>query len=80
VPRRNPRQWCRVCEGHASEVGKISARGKCAACAERLILDWHRAIRSHSGPAFYHWRRQMAASVGGRLLDEWPSEQQTQRE
>ena len=29
-----------------------------------------RQINAHSGPFFLHWRRQMAASVGGRLLDD----------
>jgi hypothetical protein len=27
-------------------------------------------INAHSGPFFRHWRRQMAASVGGVLLDD----------
>jgi hypothetical protein len=27
-------------------------------------------LRHHKGPYFDHWRRQMAASVGGVLLDD----------
>jgi hypothetical protein len=28
------------------------------------------SIAAHDGPFFQHWRHQMAASVGGRLLDD----------
>ena len=31
-------------------------------------------LRNHSGPHFDHWRKQMAACVGGVLLDEVSSE------
>jgi hypothetical protein len=27
-------------------------------------------INAHDGPFFQHWRRQMAASVGGLLVDD----------
>jgi hypothetical protein len=39
-------------------------------CAERLIRENILGIASHRGPYFKHWRQQMAASVGGVLLDD----------
>lgn len=51
-------------------VGEMSARGLCRTCslsneAENIVQLAH-----HSGPYFHHWRRQLAASVGGVLLDD----------
>jgi hypothetical protein len=48
----------------------MSARGKCQPCALQRQADNISQIHAHSGPFFRHWRRQMAASVGGVLLDE----------
>ena len=61
---------CRFCERHISECGPLSARGKCSDCGvgkqAATIIDMH----THSGYFFQRWRRGMAASVGGVLLDD----------
>jgi hypothetical protein len=48
----------------------LSWRGKCTRCSqllqERNILSLH----VKSGEAFLEWRRRVAASVGGVLLDD----------
>ena len=68
---------CRICHRHKDEVGEISARGKCAECGEALLLANVRQMKAHSGPNWRLWRQQMAACVGGRLLDEAADEPQT---
>jgi len=48
----------------------MSARGKCQECAHAMQQAHIVGMRMHDGPFFQHWRRQMAASVGGVLRDE----------
>lgn len=52
-----------------SEVGSLSARGKCESCAIERITDNHIGLRTHSGPYFRRWRERIAASVGAALVD-----------
>ena len=54
----------------AEKVGPISWTGKCAACAIAIASDNVLSMIEHSGPRFHAWRRGMAASVGGTLLDD----------
>ncbi len=64
------RKTCKDCGGERQNVGHVTWRGYCIACG---IARQHAEIdqlRAHSGPHFNHWRKQMAASVGGVLLDE----------
>jgi hypothetical protein len=51
-------------------VGPISWTGKCEACAIAIASDNVLSMIEHSGPRFNAWRRGMAASVGGVLLDD----------
>jgi hypothetical protein len=53
-----------VCDGHVDEVGKLSARGKCATCGDRRLQENHRDLVEHRGPWFGHWRRRTLAAFG----------------
>lgn len=64
------RVTCRICGRHANEAGAISWRGKCSECAERIELEALDDLHYHRGPVFAQWRRSVAASVGGVLLDD----------
>ena len=70
----NVRVHCQVCGKHESEVGVISWRGKCIACAKRLEQENSDALHYHRGPGLLHWRRQTAHSIGAVLLDDLPRE------
>lgn len=48
----------------------MSTRGKCVTCAEALVAVSIFQMATHDGPVFIYWRQRMAASVGGRLLDD----------
>jgi hypothetical protein len=61
---------CKVCGKPVAHRSELSKRGKCLPCATWLIEQNILGIAAHNGPFFQHWRRQMAASVGGRLLDD----------
>lgn len=75
MPRaRRQRRYCQICSKHDSEVGKISARGKCQECGERRLLEHNRQIAACSGPWFDYNRRKSLAALGVVLLDEPPHE------
>ena len=59
-----------MCGKHDSEVGPITWRGKCATCWPKLERDNAYSLQAHSGPEFQRWRRALASSVGGVLLDD----------
>lgn len=61
---------CRNCGRHITECGELSARGKCELCRLGRMVVNIQELRDHSGPFFHHWRKQMAASVGGVLVDD----------
>lgn len=48
----------------------MSARGLCRECFSSNQTENIFQLSRHHGPYFDHWRRQMAASVGGALLDD----------
>ncbi len=66
------RRRCKVCGKHDSEVGAISRRGKCSGCGASIFEQNLDGLHYLAGPYFLHWRRRMAASVGGTLLDDEP--------
>ena len=66
---RKRKQFCKLCERHESEVGEMSATGRCADCGKRAVEENIYGIHYHAGPAFDRWRRGMAASVGAVLVD-----------
>lgn len=53
----------------------ISWRGNCASCGDERQLEATHQLRAHSGPWFTHWRRSIAASAGGVLVDDLVSEE-----
>lgn len=61
---------CKECRGHTSVVGPLSHTRLCRSCSilrEERNFD---ALKTHSGAGFHHWRRRIAASVGGVLRDD----------
>jgi hypothetical protein len=69
VPKGYPRSTCKLCDKPVSEVGELSARGKCSTCCAERIADNYIGLRTHSGPFFRHWRERMALAVGAELVD-----------
>ena len=64
------RACCRRCRRHRSEVGEISWAGYCIVCGVATRDEANDDMHYHRGPYFLHWRRAMAASVGGVLVDD----------
>ena len=48
----------------------MSHTGQCETCGNDALRENIYGISEHRGPAFARWRRAMAASVGGVLLDD----------
>jgi len=48
----------------------MSWKGQCPACSEARLRENVIGLHTHSGVAIHRWRRAMAASVGGVLLDD----------
>lgn len=70
MPRGRPRiTHCRSC-GRPVEPRELSWTKQCPECGESNLAENVHGLASHSGPAFDRWRRAMAASVGGVLLDD----------
>ena len=61
---------CRNCGRHRDEAGTLTHTRLCMDCATRLRDENALALAAKSGPEFRRWRRAMAASVGGVLLDD----------
>jgi hypothetical protein len=66
----NTRTRCRVCGEHERDAGPISWTGKCGDCGVKVMTENVVQMYAHSGPNWTKWRRAMAASVGGRLIDD----------
>lgn len=69
---------CQACGKRHEDVGPISWSGLCNTCGKQRARDNLGDLMEHSGPWFRHWRRSIAASVGGVLLDEPPVTTHTQ--
>jgi hypothetical protein len=61
---------CQVCGITREEYGLMSWTGLCGPCAKQRRLDNLEQMTTRSGPNFQKWRRRMAASVGGVILDD----------
>jgi hypothetical protein len=68
------KRFCLACGGHVSEVGTLSARGKCWTCGGSRVLANADDLRRHSGPYFDHWRRRSLAALGVIVVDAPPPE------
>jgi hypothetical protein len=64
------RTTCQDCGKHSDTVGPISWRGYCGKCGPARAHAAADDLHYHRGPKFERWRAQLAASVGGVLLDE----------
>jgi hypothetical protein len=70
MPRGRPAiRHCRNC-GEAVERNDRSHTKLCPKCSYDLLEENVHGLAAHAGPAFERWRRAMAASVGGVLLDD----------
>jgi hypothetical protein len=70
LPKGYVGRWCRHCNRPEVEVGHISARGRCAECGDRRLIENHTAMLTARGPFFDHWRRRTLAAFGIRLVDD----------
>ena len=61
---------CRDCGITRAEYGLLSWGGYCQPCYDKRRAANLEQMRSRSGPNFLKWRRSMAASVGGVLVDD----------
>jgi hypothetical protein len=61
---------CRRCRRHTDECGPLSRTRLCGKCGVELVECNYDALTAHDGPEFLRWRRRIAASVGGVLLDD----------
>jgi len=50
---------CKLCGRDASAAGPISARGKCAACADQRMVENLHSLRAHRGEGFERWYHEM---------------------
>ena len=62
-------KWCRGCGRDIEECGPLSARYRCVECGETNMLENHRQLIAHDGPAFEHWRRRTLAAFGVIQVD-----------
>jgi hypothetical protein len=64
------RKRCRLCNRHEREIGLLSWQGYCGDCGIELLTENVHQMHDRRGPNFDRWRRAMAASVGGVLVDD----------
>lgn len=62
--------FCKICGEPRLEGEYLTKRGNHSTCSAAIADAEIKQLRNHTGPHFEHWRRQMAASVGGILLDD----------
>lgn len=72
MPKGYPRYECEDCERAIAECGSLSKQGLCERCAAERLASNIEQLRNHHGPNFLRWRRNMALSVGGLLVDDEP--------
>lgn len=68
--KQRDRMTCRICGKHRDEVGPMSNSGICEADSLDRAIANHVGLTTRSGPYWKLWRKSMAASVGGVLLDD----------
>jgi hypothetical protein len=61
---------CQLCGRSSTEAGPISARGKCAECADRRMLENLHSLRAHAGEGFERWYDEMHLTFQHRRLPE----------
>jgi hypothetical protein len=63
---------CKTCHRSTADVGPLSHTRQCVECGHLKLEQNALGMHIKSGEAWTRWRRSMAASVGGVLLDEVP--------
>jgi len=61
---------CRACGRHVDEVGVLSHTRLCVEDSIRINRQAADEQHHHRGEFFQRWRRGIAASVGGVLIDD----------
>jgi len=61
---------CRQCGAHRDDGASLSKRGLCTDCGKANLVQENDDMHHHRGEYFKRWRRAMAASVGGVLVDD----------
>jgi predicted nucleic acid-binding Zn-ribbon protein len=61
---------CRNCGAHREDGASLSKRGYCSVCGPAIFTAHNDSLHYHQGEHFKRWRRAMAASVGGVLVDD----------
>ena len=61
---------CKECGVERKDGADISWEGYCAVCGPKIRDQANDDMHFHRGPYFLRWRRAMAASVGGVLVDD----------
>jgi RNA polymerase subunit RPABC4/transcription elongation factor Spt4 len=69
MPRSDYKR-CKGCDRTTDECGSLSHNRLCAECGVDRLTENVVGISTHTGPAFTRWRRALAASVGGVLVDD----------
>lgn len=57
-------EYCRECGEHTSQVGKLSARGRCTDCAAAKVEASIAEMADRSGPIYEKYRERVAAGLG----------------
>ena len=63
---------CKGCGRHSDEVGPLSRTRQCPDCGDARLRENIEGLHKHHTPVVNRWRRGVAASVGGVLLDDLP--------
>jgi hypothetical protein len=61
---------CKCCGCERGNGVVLSWRGYCGECGPAIREQANDDMHYHRGAYFKHWRRAMAASVGGVLVDD----------
>ncbi len=69
---------CKGCGKTGYDVGGLSGRYLCPDCGYERVRENAAQMHARSGPYWAKWRRNMAACVGGLLLDDMPANGNTE--
>ena len=61
---------CKRCGARRDDGASLTKRGYCMPCAKLVHEQQTDDLHYHKGEYFKQWRRSMAASVGGVLVDD----------
>jgi hypothetical protein len=70
MPTKRTYARCKRCGAHRDDGASLSKRGYCSDCWPAVFNAHNDSLHYHRGEAFKSWRRALAASVGGVLVDD----------